>query len=176
MRRDLWAQQEIFDGGAVKRFHTWPIVGQQTVAEHSWGVLAVIDWLYEDASAKLLRAAIHHDVSEFWTGDVPFQVKRLKPEIKTALIDMEEHHCAALNIIDMDLDEEDRRRLKVADYVECMFFCIAQKNLGNQRMNLVMDNLTKALYSIINAEEREVVNSIINIYYDRIEIEKEDHA
>ncbi len=164
MIRELWAQLEIFEGGAVKRFHTHPIIGQQTVAEHSWGVAAIISWLYPDASADLLRYAIHHDVAEIDTGDIPFSVKRTHPEIKQILEKIEDHHAAYLSLATV-FSDEDHRRLKVADYLECLIFCIQQKRLGSRTMDPVVNNLRKALQTLVNSTvELQAMNEIVAHY------------
>jgi 5'-deoxynucleotidase YfbR-like HD superfamily hydrolase len=160
---------EEFRGGDVKRFHTHPTIGSQTVAEHSWGVCVVLMRLYPDCSMKLLMTAVTHDMTEAETGDIPFLVKRQHPEVKTVFDKIEHHQESILNIPhNSDLDEEDRRRLKVADYVESMLYCIRQAELGSKTMNLVMDRLESALCHVCDKEEIQLVNNITRRYVEVI--------
>ena len=40
----------VLSGGEVKRYHTLPTIGEQTVANHSWGVALILNWLKPDIS------------------------------------------------------------------------------------------------------------------------------
>lgn len=156
---------ETFRGGDVKRFHTHPTIGSQTVAEHSWGVCVVLMRLYPDCSMQLLQTAVTHDVTEAETGDIPFLVKRLHPEVKTVFDKIEHHQESILNIAhNCDLSDEDRRRLKVADYVESMIYCVRQAELGSKTMSLVLDRLEAALCHLCDKDEIQLVINICRHY------------
>lgn len=169
---------ETFRGGDVKRFHTHPTIGSQTVAEHSWGVCVVLMRLYPDCSMQLLQTAVTHDVTEAETGDIPFLVKRLHPEVKTVFDKIEHHQESILNIAhNCDLSDEDRRRLKVADYVESMIYCVRQAELGSRTMTMVVDRLASALCSVCINDEIHLVIKIQRLYDRTINpLLGEDHA
>ena len=86
--------------GGVKRWHVQPTLRQQTVAEHSFGVMMllrqVVDGnVFSDESIlNMLLAAMHHDLPELMTGDIPADVKRRHPELD-----------ALLNRIEMTADD-----------------------------------------------------------------------
>ena len=66
---------KVLEGGEVKRYHTMPTIGEQTVANHSWGVAVILSWLKPDISPKALLKALTHDVAEKQTGDMPAPTK-----------------------------------------------------------------------------------------------------
>ena len=55
---------DILSGGEVKRYHTMKTIGEQTVANHSWGVAVILNWLKPDISKVALLKALSHDVAE----------------------------------------------------------------------------------------------------------------
>jgi 5'-deoxynucleotidase YfbR-like HD superfamily hydrolase len=101
-------------GGEVSRFHNEPL-RKQRVAEHSWRVRIIIDYLWPDASEALRNAAIYHDVAEGLTGDIPAPIKR-HPAVTVALHGFEHEFEQFLGL--PDLCEVDTARLKIADYLE----------------------------------------------------------
>ena len=48
----------VLSGGEVKRYHTLPTIGEQTVANHSWGVALILNWLKPDISKTALLKAL----------------------------------------------------------------------------------------------------------------------
>lgn len=68
--------------GCVKRWHTWPHVREQTVADHTWQVTRVLLAIWPLAPRELLVYAMVHDVGEIGTGDMPFPIKRDNPVLK----------------------------------------------------------------------------------------------
>jgi 5'-deoxynucleotidase YfbR-like HD superfamily hydrolase len=118
----------------VKRWHAFPIIGEQTTADHSWGVAAII-CLITEPSVKLLKAALFHDTAEWYTGDVPHQSKRDWPSVARAVNLAEEQIngflTGAYGIQMYGLSEEEENILKWADMCELAFFCKHQIQLGN---------------------------------------------
>lgn len=116
-------------GGGVRRYHTYRVVCEDTVASHSWGVAVVLDMLYAgQAPAKLLRAALYHDVAEHVFGDIPSPAKRAfnsdelrKQEDKL----MVEHSMFTV------LSDWERFVLKVADILDGLIYCTEERERGN---------------------------------------------
>lgn len=125
-------------GGEVTRFHTCRVVGEQTVATHSFGVANLCVWLtYGKASGTLLRAALEHDLPEQATGDLPAPFKWENPRVK-ALVDGREEtfiHDYGLVDPDNDLSPYERWVLKWADMLELVLFCTEQQTLGNRSLD-----------------------------------------
>ena len=126
----------IYLSGAVTRFHTMRTLHRQTVAEHAWGVAAVLLWLHAPhlPSAALLRAALLHDLPEVVTGDVPAPAKWDNAALSAAL-DMAEQafheaHGTADVMSALTLEEHDL--LKFADMAELVLYTLAEAALGNR--------------------------------------------
>ena len=152
MRSDeLWA------AGRVKRWHAFPIIGEQTVADHSWGVALIVVEIAEDyLSENLMRAALTHDVAELDTGDIPYGAKRRWPHLAAALDKCETEVEQEYNI-DWTLSQKQREILKWADMFELLMFADAQRNLGNRNVvemqrlayNLVTEAPTVSAYKLL---------------------------
>src|SRR4051812_9663771 len=91
-----------YDAGRVQRFHTIPDYGgtsRQNLAEHSWGVAMFCCELCLRADriavGDLLRAALTHDLAEYWSCDMPAHLKWHEPAL-----------AAVLNTVQERVDEE----------------------------------------------------------------------
>jgi len=123
--------------GRVVRYHTWPQVGQQTVAEHGWNVARIVLAIAPDAPGYVISHALFHDVGEIKTGDLPYPIKKDNPSLKKVMDELEIHAR-----IDMSskwllstpesLDEHWRRLIKLADMMEMFEWAIEQLNIGNR--------------------------------------------
>ncbi len=131
-------------GGAVRRFHTYPVIGNQSVAEHSFNVLLIV-MHFIDPSPALMSAIIHHDLAEYDTGDIPSQVKWKHPDLDAILDKIEERIEQELDI-HWNLDEQDRRWLELGDLLDLVLFAYEQRMLGNRYMDLVIQRVTPKLY------------------------------
>jgi hypothetical protein len=131
-----WVNHAI-NGAAVKRFHTVPTIGEETVGTHSFGVammvLAITD---QKASANLIRAALFHDMAEQVTGDTPFTSKKAFPMVQCALAVVEEA-WEEENGFKVELNKRDKAVLKWADMLQLLWFCKTQRDLGNTNMDPV---------------------------------------
>src|SRR5262245_12780535 len=60
---------KIYEAGSVRRYHAKHTLVDQSVADHTWGVMLVLYWLYhpEPPPASMLRSALFHDVAEIVT-------------------------------------------------------------------------------------------------------------
>jgi hypothetical protein len=128
------------NGGGVKRYHTWPIIGEESVAKHSFEVaLIVLELTEHRASANLLRAALFHDLAEYVTGDIPHPCKRDFPEIDRHSKNAEQQHDMDWGLV-VELTDEEILILHWADSLQLMFFALHQRMLGNLNMGLVFSN------------------------------------
>lgn len=121
----------LFDGSAVKRFHTIPTVTENTVGQHSHGV-AMFCVLLTGAtcSAPLLMAALSHDLAEQYVGDIPSPSKRTLG-VREELGAIEDALLATVRF-DFELSVEDQLVLKLADCADGMLFCVRERMLGNK--------------------------------------------
>jgi 5'-deoxynucleotidase YfbR-like HD superfamily hydrolase len=124
----------LISGFAVKRFHTVPTIGQETVGHHSALVAAFVTLIWPE-KLHLLPHALIHDVAESITGDVPSPGKRLfvdRERLKKAEGDILE----AADLLLPPLSAEDQRSLKICDILAGMAACRQELRMGN---HLVME-------------------------------------
>lgn len=121
----------IWGTGVVKRWHTEPI-DAQSIAEHSWGVAVILMELAppEIVTLKLVKAALHHDCAERYTGDLPATVKWAEPRLKREMDRLESKWETELGI-SVSLSGVERRWLKAADWLELVLYCDLQVKKGN---------------------------------------------
>lgn len=123
--------------GYVKRYHTIPTIGNQSVAEHSFHVcMILLDLLQGEVSNELLKAALYHDLPEIETGDIPATTKWRCKEIGEQLNVLESlfENSHGLKTV---LTHSERQALKFADMYELVLYCIDQLELGNRNMKVV---------------------------------------
>ena len=115
----------------VKRYHTFPIIGEQTVGHHSHRVALILIYLTDgNLSANLLKAALFHDLAELHTGDIPATTKWAHPNIADLLKKIE-HTYELEHEISVMLTVREKSLLKTADMCELMLFAEEQYMMGN---------------------------------------------
>lgn len=161
------------NGGETRRYHTWPVLRQQTVAEHSCHVALIVAWLAghraPGVSVPLLMAALTHDLAEHKMGDVPAPVKRSLPNypdqsFRQAWDKLEQGHLetAGLDWEHM-LNDEEKRWLKLADAADGCFYCVRERAMGNRLINEVYANFRRYMGDLITfdvAEEQQLMDYI----------------
>ena len=128
----------ILAGSEVKRYHTVTTLVSETVGHHSAGVALMAMMIDLNPSKGLLISALFHDLAEHQTGDIPSPAKR-KYGIHDQVNDLEEKLLRAAGLAMPQLDEIDRRTLKLADIAQGALFCSREISLGNKRMRGVFD-------------------------------------
>lgn len=141
----------MWDGGNTRRFHTVPLIGVDTVGHHSFNVCCIIMVLWPGAPARLLRAAIKHDMAEHIVGDMPAPTKRGLPEyrilggegigvpksFREAFGEYEDAKAAEYGVsLEQDLDADEAWILKLADSLDGMRFCVQERRMGNKHPKL----------------------------------------
>jgi len=120
-------------GGYTRRYHGWRTLKDDPVGLHSYNVANLVILLFPDCRKELVVAAVRHDSPEWVTGDPPSTAKRRVPGLKEALDDYERDVCRAvgLSMPTADLIGEEKRQLKIADYLDGMMYCIQERRMGN---------------------------------------------
>jgi HD domain len=124
------------NGGDVKRYHTFPIIGEQKVSAHTFNVLLFIMQYHPEPSMDLIKAALYHDLAEYDTGDTPANVKWKFPMLLASLENAENEVSYNLGIF-ANLDDREAIWLKVGDTLEYLFYALEQRLLGNINMDIV---------------------------------------
>ena len=136
--------------GRVKRWHSFPHHGEQTVGEHTYGVVQILRYITNDmCSTTTLLAALDHDAAEAMLGDITFHAKKqLGEKVKELEAGIAEMHGLA-----RPLNEEEERVVKLADLLEMGIWACNQIQLGNQAAGLVLSTV------IDEIEGMEVLNA-----------------
>jgi len=117
------------NGGGVRRYHTHRVTCEEVVATHSWGVAVIVDMLYAgNAPARVLRAALYHDVAEHVFGDIPSPAKRL---FNNADLRQQEDKLMRDNGMFTELSDWERLVLKMADLFDGLAYCTEERERGN---------------------------------------------
>lgn len=118
--------------GGVKRYHTWPTIRQQTVAQHAWRVATIYVEVFGLPRAEVLFYTLHHDSGELWSGDVPFGVKACAPQVGEA-IEREEATGRAFQGVELpEITPLERGCVKVCDLLEMWEFGQHEWLFGNR--------------------------------------------
>lgn len=139
----IWNQcRSLRASGNVKRWHTLPIIGQQTVAEHSGQAVSLLLLLHPNPSLRLIKAVMWHDSSERAVGDVPATARRYhefyEAYSKAENEFMMNEHPSVYDAIAW-LDPVELNWLKAVDLLELIMFCDDQFWLGNRQMKIVQN-------------------------------------
>lgn len=139
----------VLNGGQVRRFHTWPLIKDNNLAEHQFGVAWWLIIMYEfKPSADLLLTALSHDLSEYDTGDLPAQVK-LAPAMNEAMEELERRSMDTAGVPRPVLTAQERNALMFADKLDGIACMIRERRLGSRVTQVVVDRteiyLTKML-------------------------------
>jgi 5'-deoxynucleotidase YfbR-like len=117
--------------GAVKRYHTWPMLQTQSVGEHCWNVACIFIEIFGLPRAEVLFYCLHHDSGELWAGDMPFGTKKKTPGMEEAMKIAEENGRRSLNIILPELSKLECVQVKICDLLEMHERGTIERNLGN---------------------------------------------
>jgi 5'-deoxynucleotidase YfbR-like HD superfamily hydrolase len=119
-------------------------------------------WPY--SSIELLRAAIFHDIAEKHTGDMPGPVKRAFPALKKIMDDAEISFMAREGFggyHESNLSIEERKKLKCADYLEALLFCMAEETSGNRHISYAITNCYNYICEIGLPEATKVAEILL---------------
>lgn len=161
--------QFAYEGGLTERFHTRPGLRRNTNAQHQHGVAMLCFWLAEEKpSAALLMAALTHDLAEQVTGDVPAPTKW---RIGSELLDQLEDDARALYLGRFTLDEDEQRKLRLADALDGLLYCSTELQLGNRRHAVTGRRWVARLVDEQKActtPELDVVQAVVQIWEEAL--------
>lgn len=158
----------IRQGGAVERSYTTPHHGSYSVAAHSWGVAQIILALHPEPSLRLVRAALNHDVTERWLGDLPSQLLDASPTLRAMIEDA--HLEAATRIWGSEgekLSPIESLWLRSADSIELLLWAFDQVELGNSGAEKMIERLRTRFRQL--AREKALPDSIVSALADLFE-------
>ena len=137
--------------GQIRRYHTWPIVGQQTIAEHCWQILRIYMAVVEQVDPFMITHIVFHDIGEHFTGDIPYPVKRDNQHLKEEIDFLEQksymtqlHYWDSFHMV--RLNDEEKKLFKLIELTEMAEFGLDQVCLGNQHGWIVAERCLRAVY------------------------------
>jgi len=135
--------------GMVRRYHTWPILRQQTVGEHSYHAMRIWFQMWGELPPRVSTHFIWHDAGELVVGDLPYPVKSQNPKLKAMVDDLE-----ADAVLDMggrmeELSPGDCVRAKLCDYIEMWEFGMLEVAMGNRFAEPIVRDLAPVIKNII---------------------------
>lgn len=135
--------------GRVKRWHTWPTIHQETVDEHSMGVLRIYRQIFGLSTVSVVKCIMDHDLPEIVAGDPPYPVKRDNPDLKKAYDAVEAKARKMLELpTDYSLSEKEKWRVKVCDLLQMWQFGRAEMHMGNGYAFVVVTDTAAAALTI----------------------------
>lgn len=117
------------DAADVLRYHTKRTIRQQTVGQHSFNMLMLVQQVVPDCRKEVLLAIMHHDLPELKTGDIPGPIKRVHPSLGPLLDQIEEGLYPLFKPFGLREDEE--KLLKWADRMEGCLWCMEEVRMGD---------------------------------------------
>jgi 5'-deoxynucleotidase YfbR-like HD superfamily hydrolase len=134
------------NSGRVVRWHSEPYWAgeRQQVGQHTFGVMLNLVAIMPKGvqpSSNLLLVALHHDLAEQGTGDIPSPTK-WKLGITEQLDKYEDFVLTRLGG-KFELQDFERRLLKAADTLDYCFDATEQYMMGNRHMLHLFDRLKK---------------------------------
>jgi len=130
--------------GHVLRYHTWPHLRPQSVAEHSWQLVRILVQIWPLVPQEYIIEVLFHDIGERGTGDMPYPTKANDPELKTRM-DIAEadvrrrmaKEWQSLVLGQAPLSEGAKIIVKMCEFIEMWEWALDELALGNKNAALV---------------------------------------
>jgi 5'-deoxynucleotidase YfbR-like HD superfamily hydrolase len=134
----------------TRRFHTVPIIGEQTVGHHSHRMCLLLRWLLDgNVPSQLYEAVLFHDLAESEYGDVPATAKWDSITLSRALDNLE-YTWNNANGIYVPLSDLEQDFINIVDKLELVLYCTEQMMLGNQNMRNIRGKGIRYVRGILN--------------------------
>lgn len=140
--------------GRVTRYHSQTLLRSEDVATHTFGLMNLLVIMTAgQVSARLLMAALAHDMGEYATGDVPSPVKRAMGATAKEAFDLMEDTAMLVIHPDLleDITEWEYRLLKTCDNLDGLLKCIEEKRMGNYLIEECGENYAAYLSAQLEA-------------------------
>lgn len=138
--------------GQLRRYHTWPVIGQQTVAEHCWQIMRIYLSVVDVPDPHMMYHITFHDIGEHFTGDIPYPVKRDNPQLKEQMEFLEQRsymtqleYWGAFHMA--RLSDYDKKLFKNIELTEMAEFGLDQVCLGNSYAFVIADRCLRSVYN-----------------------------
>lgn len=163
-------EREIFDprrSGQVTRYHTWPRLREQNVADHSWNVARILIAIWPECPRTMIYHALFHDIGEVAAGDPPYPSKKLNPALGTEHKKVEE--AAYLRMVapwgvppPAYPDTAQHAAFKLAEFIEMMEWAHDEVEMGNRKAWPVLKRCSEAYEGFITNAEGLLPEAVVN--------------
>lgn len=163
-RMRLGRLELLYKAGYVSRYHTHTLIRGQSVAEHTYGVLAILAVLTDfQVPNSLLLAALMHDVPEAVIGDMPSPIRRALTEAygEGHALNRMEADVLRDNGMSFELSAEQERLLKLADMLEGLCYCQLEIARGNRSLQVVYDTYREYIEELELAPHEDRLFTVI---------------
>ena len=153
--------------GNVARYHTLRLAHSENVAQHSFNVVNMLLAITGGkASKQLILAALHHDLGEIETGDIPSPTKKaMGAETKDWLDDVEDRVLMELFPQEyFPLSAEDELLLKLADNMDGLAKCYEELRAGNKEIRAIGDRYVSYIYKLLDVTPCTLATALIYHY------------
>lgn len=132
--------KDIYPLSYIIRYSNVPRIKDESVAEHSFYVAAIVQRLYDDYEFDLgsaLNMAISHDIIEIYVNDIPHLIKKKYPELSSMLKDIEKKEASGFPMaVDIGIrrlhnNSIESRIVSMADAMQCEQYALNEISLGN---------------------------------------------
>jgi 5'-deoxynucleotidase YfbR-like HD superfamily hydrolase len=148
--------------GMVKRYHAWPTIQTQTVADHTFHVIRIHNRLFGAPSPNLLHHMIYHDLGELTAGDTPFPAKRVVEGLREPMERAEAWGLEQQGVTLPTLTDEEHTQFKIADLLEMWEFAVVEVQLGNALASPIRLNILHYLREMeLNNEYQTAIGNYI---------------
>lgn len=145
--------------GEITRYHTWSVLRQQSVGEHSWQILRVMLTVWPRAPRRLLVHAVTHDMPEM-AGDISYPFKVLFPELRAAITKAENHvvHEQTKNgrPEEVVLSPYEKLVFKLCEWIEMWEYGLHEINLGNKYAEIICRRMMAEIGPALHKLETEL--------------------
>ena len=159
----------VIGAGHLVRYHTTHTLRNPTLAEHIYGVICVLDYIWGNKPPiNVIRHACYHDTGEYLTGDLPHPFKRsIDASFIAALEDAEQSFVDRLELDLFPVVLDERTTIKLADILEMGYFAAREIRMGNSYGWQVFHNVEKVSEDLIGQlHSEELQMRAIEVWLD----------
>jgi hypothetical protein len=134
--------------GDLKRYHGWPTIKEQSIAEHVGHIHRIYHELWGPPPSHVSTYITFHDHGELNGADMAHDVKYAIPGAKEMMDKIEVRGLSLLGIVLPQLQDWERMRFKACDLLEMAEFATTEQEMGNKLMIPVAMNIEWALWHL----------------------------
>jgi 5'-deoxynucleotidase YfbR-like HD superfamily hydrolase len=134
----------------VKRYHTVPMLNEQTVGEHVAQLLRITMTIWPHPPRNFIAHILCHDMPECVLGDPPYPAKRVHPPLKDAMTGAEDKvvrdmrgHWSLPEYT--PLTEEEHRVFKLFESIEMWECGLNEIEMGNKTAYIIKNQMEDAI-------------------------------